>query len=115
MRSIPYCQVEEAIAAADAHEEMAQEAEALAVQRSSRLVAETVALAVASGWAWNNAMTVTMPFLAASSALTRGIGAACVTASAAFALLALKPPSGAESVGAGEYQPPTHPMDVGSE
>ena len=67
-------------------------AETLALRRSSGLVAETVALAVASGWAWFNAISTALPSTVGSGfVLARGVGAGLVTTAGVLGTMALRP------------------------
>lgn len=92
-------------AAADAPGE-----EALALRRVGVLAGETAALAVASGWAWYNALLALAPPLSDRSMLVRTVGALTVTVCAALGMAALKPrplPNMATVEVAGNYRPPS--------
>lgn len=86
------------------------EAEALSLRQASGLVAETVTLAVASGWAWFNAITAGLPALVGSpNVLARGVGAALVSTCVVIAISATGPLRAGAAQRATAPSPPSRP------
>ena len=70
------------------------ESEGKITERADALDSETASLAVASGWAWFNALASIIPALDDKSLLPRAIGSVAVTGFGVMVMLALKPPEG---------------------